>query len=444
MKNSIISRSVIITLLLFIAATCVYVSLTLHNNSLKDKALKKDYFTINQIKYGMLSGSNWTNQVNRIVEQQVDSFSLNGENKKLLTSQVSLILHRLLDEVDEVLHKKQHKFKDKIKFKVINTFVDLDKFKFEIPKFSSAIVDELDKSKNKNQLKDLLKDKISGILGATNQDTLGEQQLILNKYHPSHIKEVNAYIATKTAIIQGEQRKLGYILIGLLCLTLLLWFFIIKTQVLYKFSFLLSVMISFITLFIGVSLPMIEIDARISTLDLKILSSHIVFDDQIIFFQTKSILDVIHILLTNGKGDTVFVGFLILLFSVLFPITKLISASIYLFLKEKNNKFIKYMAFKSGKWSMADVMVVAIFMAYIGFKGILDDQLESVDIKNETVNIISTNKSGLQTGFLIFVSFVLYNLALAEILNRITKKHAAGAALVIDVLQIKSDEFNNI
>ena len=32
----------------------------------------------------------------------------------------------------------------------------------------------------------------------------------------------------------------------------------------------------------------------------------------------------------------------------------------------KKNKLIQFFAFKSGKWSMADVMVVAIFMAYIG------------------------------------------------------------------------------
>jgi uncharacterized paraquat-inducible protein A len=33
------------------------------------------------------------------------------------------------------------------------------------------------------------------------------------------------------------------------------------------------------------------------------------------------------------------------------------------------------MVFKTGKWSMADVIVVAIFMAYIGFSGIVGEQL---------------------------------------------------------------------
>lgn len=79
------------------------------------------------------------------------------------------------------------------------------------------------------------------------------------------------------------------------------------------------------------------------------------------------------------------------------------------------------MAFNSGKWSMADVMVVAIFMAYVGFQRILDDQLEDIEVQNETLNLVTTNKTNLQTGFIIFVAFALFNLLLAEILKYITR-----------------------
>jgi hypothetical protein len=224
-----------------------------------------------------------------------------------------------------------------------------------------------------------------------------------------------------TTEIQLQQRRYGYLLIGILLSVLLLWLYIMRHRHLQATSFIFSVLISFIALFIGVSLPMIEIDARIGTLDLKLLSSNITFYDQVIFYQAKSILDVIHILLVNGGADTIFVGFLILLFSVIFPVTKLICTTIYLFLRSRSNAFIRFMAFNSGKWSMADVMVVAIFMAYVGFKSILDNQLEDITVHNETVNVVTTNRTNLQTGFTIFVAFVLFNLALAEILKYITK-----------------------
>ena len=72
-----------------------------------------------------------------------------------------------------------------------------------------------------------------------------------------------------------------------------------------------------------------------------------------------------------------------------------------------NNKVIQFFAFKSGKWSMADVNVVAIFMAYIGFKGILDSQLTSLNMKTDSLASISTNETTLQPGFILFVAFVL-------------------------------------
>jgi hypothetical protein len=414
-------RSLIIAMLSLIVLAAIYLGLRLHNNSATDKIYKTDYFRVNQIKYGLLSGDKWTLQVNTIISKQIDSFGFNGQNKQLLEKEINKILERLFDEADVVLHKERKNPFDRIKYKIINSFVDVNEFKKEIPRFSKAIIDELDKSKNKDQFKDMLKEKVGHILSTANQDSLGEQQSILKKYGASTLEEFNSIINEKTIVIKKEQQLLGYSLIGLLVLVLLIWLYIFKTRWLYAATFLFSVIISFVALFIGVSLPMIEIDARISRLDLEFLSSHIIFEDQVIFFQAKSILDVVHILLRNGKADTVFVGILILTFSVLFPVTKLISTTLYLFNVKRNSRFIRFMAFNSGKWSMADVMVVAIFMAYVGFQRILDDQLEDISLSGESMNLVTTNRTNLQTGFIIFVSFCLFNLILAEILKYITK-----------------------
>lgn len=422
MKNKRLNQTFIILLFIGITLASTLLGWKMHTNSIQDKGYKVDFFTINQIKYGLLSGDNWTHQVNRIILSKVDSFQLEGENKTILTKQINGILNRLFDEVEKVLQKKRDNLKDKIRYKVINSLVDVDHFRQEIPRFSKAIIDELDKTGNKDHLKVMLKEKITDILAATRQDTLGEQQLILNKYGYKTKELFNAKVKILTEEIRYEQRKYGYMLIGILVFVLLLWIYIIRYKYLHATAFLFCVLISFISLYIGVSLPMIEIDARIGTLDLKLLASHIVFYDQVIFFQAKSILDVIDILITNGGADTIFVGFLILLFSVLFPVTKLISTAIYLFIKERSNRFIKFMAFNSGKWSMADVMVVAIFMAYVGFQSILDNQLADITVKTETINVVTTNRTNLQTGFIIFVAFVLFNLGLAEILKKITKK----------------------
>ena len=75
---------------------------------------------------------------------------------------------------------------------------------------------------------------------------------------------------------------------------------------------------------------------------------------------------------------------------------------------------------KSGKWSMADVMVVAIFMAYIGFNGIVGNQLDMLRESSESVEIFTTNGTRLLGGFYLFLSFCISSLVLSEILVRKT------------------------
>ena len=69
---------------------------------------------------------------------------------------------------------------------------------------------------------------------------------------------------------------------------------------------------------------------------------------------------------------------------------------------------------------MADVYVIAIFMAYIGFQGILDNQLSILNVESESLMSISTNETSLQPGFLLFIAFVLFSLLLSVILKYIT------------------------
>ena len=69
---------------------------------------------------------------------------------------------------------------------------------------------------------------------------------------------------------------------------------------------------------------------------------------------------------------------------------------------------------------MADVMVIAMFMAYIGFDGILKSQLASFNVKTDTLECISTSGTSLQPGCFLFVVFVLFGLFLSVLLDRLT------------------------
>ena len=67
---------------------------------------------------------------------------------------------------------------------------------------------------------------------------------------------------------------------------------------------------------------------------------------------------------------------------------------------------------------MADVFVVAMFMAFIGFNGIIGDQLEHFRDVNKYVEILTTNGTSLESGFYLFVSFCLAGLFLSVVLHK--------------------------
>ncbi|MEJ0080338.1 MAG: paraquat-inducible protein A [Puia sp.] len=131
---------------------------------------------------------------------------------------------------------------------------------------------------------------------------------------------------------------------------------------------------------------------------------------------------MVHILIQTGKIDSMIVGILILIFSILFPVTKLLSTGIYMLDKRRwaKNKVIHYFAFDSGKWSMADVLVIAILMTFIGFNGIVNNTLSDLNLNNGTITSITTNNTSMQPGYIIFIGFVLYSFTLSYILKNIS------------------------
>src|SRR5687767_10154360 len=103
--SSSIQKAILISLLSVLAILSIYLGVRLHENSVEDKKIKFDYFTVNQIKYGLLSGNNWSYQVNTILAQKIDSFSFDGANKEVLARQINALLERMLEEANKVLHK---------------------------------------------------------------------------------------------------------------------------------------------------------------------------------------------------------------------------------------------------------------------------------------------------------------------------------------------------
>jgi len=172
---------------------------------------------------------------------------------------------------------------------------------------------------------------------------------------------------------------------------------------------------AFVLLIAGITLPMIDIEATISSFTFLLLGEPVTFENQVLFFQSKSILEVVGILMQRGDIALSVVAFLIFSFSILIPILKLVFSFVALARKRTpKSKVAKFIVFKSGKWSMADVMVVALFMAYIGFSGVINSQLTQLERASGTLEVFTTNNSTLQLGFYLFTAYSVVGLLLAS------------------------------
>lgn len=415
-------------LLLVLTIPCLlmamYFSFRIQQLSNQRATIKTDYSVINNITRGLLSVNAWKDHIVLIVTHQINNFEFTPNQEKKLKAQIDHVLHAMISKADNLVHQKQKTLKGKLKKLVINVLVDERKIHAQVPLFSQTIIDEIKKPENKENLKRLVLSKIEQY-GSITYDSVNDVARIKNMltaYSSPDVDSFNKKCAAELLAVDEQMYLFTFSLIGIIFIFLLLWFICRKQPEIYIALYTCSVVLALIVLVAGLTSPMIEIDARIKEMSFLLMGEKIAFHDQVIFFQSKSIVDVVQVLIRTGKWDSIIVGVLILVFSILFPLAKLISGKFYLLGNSswRGNKIIMFFTFKSGKWSMADVYVVAIFMAYIGFKGILNSQLSQLNMKTESLASVSTNETTLQPGFLLFVCFVLFGLLLSMILEKIT------------------------
>lgn len=387
--------------------------------------IKKDYSELNSITHGIMSVNIWRDHLTTMVLNRIDEFEFTEAQEDTLVHQVENILTAGIDKGAAILDQKQKGIKAKLRKFAVRTLVPEDKIRALVPMFAQTIVNEIQKPENKEALKYVIKSKLQEYSDLTYDNsriaTLRIKAL-LDKYEVEDLAGFNEKIPQKIRYLEDQTYFYTYILLGIIGVFLLLWWLLRRQKPVHTPLFIISVLLSQVVLFSGITAPMIEIDARFQQVNFLLIGETITFSDQVIFFQSKSILDVIEILFNSGKADSYLVGILILVFSIIFPVAKLLATQIYLAGNDRTrkNRVLKFLAFKSGKWSMADVYVIAIFMAYIGFQGILDNQLSNLNLETNSLVSISTNKTSLQPGFIIFIGFVLFSLILSTILKWIT------------------------
>ena len=375
---------------------------------------KADAIEVANVKYGLFNVDEWKSILADIITEKINDFEVDADNRQNIESRISMLLTTVIDQFEESYYQKNtSSISGFFQGSIASLTGVFSRMKEDIPMFSEEIVNFINEEGNQDSIREhiLLK------LDEYTQSTFAEfdytyRNNILAKYGISDANNASNVIG---GLITQEQSsvtvfKNGILLIWIICLAFL--FFIRRVQRAEVYALL---GISSVFLFAGIFIPMIEIDARIKSLSFELLSTNIEFTNQVLFYKSKSIIDVVSIMLFQKRLDLILVGLGIFAFSIFFPLLKLMSTGYYIENNEiRSNKLVSFLVFRSGKWSMADVMVIAIFMAYIGFNGILTEQLTQLENLSPSLDIISTNESNLRTGFYLFSGYVLLSLMISQ------------------------------
>jgi hypothetical protein len=389
------------------------------------QVLHTDIAELQDVRYGLLSAEVWVDQIASILARKIDAFEVTQDNRPLLKRNIEVVIDRLLVEIEDYLRKRNtagdswiQRLEGSLRQGVQDFLLDFTELRARVPVYADAVIDELNRPATRAEIKQQLLAAINRAADATfsKTDTAG-LQLVLARHHCGTVPDCVNAMRTQARTLHGRALTAALWLLGLV--TAMFALALHRRRVLPPETMLLLTGATLVLLAVGVWTPMIEVEARIAELRLQLLGDPISFSNQVLYYQSKSILDVVAVLAETGKADMLLVAVLITLFSLAFPLAKVLAGFLYYcdYRGLRGNGVVYFFALRSGKWSMADVLVVAMLMAYIGFRGLIQNQLSTIARSARNVDVITTNGTSLQLGFYLFLAFVLASLVLSSMLE---------------------------
>jgi hypothetical protein len=417
-----IANILLVTGLVVLLAGAAWFGYQVHRSAERQQDIKQDYSFINNITFGLFSVDEWRDRLSEIVNGEVNGFSITPEQKKEMLLSVEKELHGLVAKTVAGIDKPQKSFSGKLKRMAFHAFADSADLQAQVKPFAKTIVQKITSPRSQARLKGIVSGRINRLenqtYDATSEASEQVTKYVYQKYHVSDPDSFNKIIHNRLDAIWQQTIKDAACMLGCVVAALLLWWLMRKRVQLQAILFILTLLFAGVLLVVGLTSPVIEVDARIKSVDLLMLGQKLSFQNQVLFFQSKSIWEIITTLLTQQKPEAVTVGILILLFIVFLPFIRLTAKGLHMF--AKNSSVINYLAFEAGKWDMADVMIVGMLMTYIGLNGILQSQLANLNIHNDALTTSTVNYTSLQPGYFIFLGYVIFEMLLSYVLNRIS------------------------
>ena len=425
-----------LTLLIFIGLLIGgYRGYQLRKLTIEQTEYKEILAEINKINYGLFNMDLWKEKAVDIFSKRINEFKVPPNAYVDIDAELRIYLKQLHKEwllsgklvnqlVDEAERNGQmNKFMANMTREFFKKEMKNFGLEKNIPAMAATLTEEI--KKNEPMLSGYLKEGLQALLFDESDVKMKDlREPIFKHYGHSTLEDTNADLTERVTNLEtriNHDIKIVYaIVLGFVLLCFLTYSVLGGATAISLISFG-----SIILLFLGVTMPMIDIDARLNGFQMNLVGSEVTFNEQYLYYQSKSILDVTRTLIESRGIDLKIVGVMILLFSIVVPFIKLLLSSIFLYSnKVRNNNVVKGIIYQLGKWSMADVFVVAMFMAYIGFYGIVTAQLGDIGHNKTGYAVETLNYSRLSPGALFFTSYCILSIITGILIKRWETKNS--------------------
>jgi hypothetical protein len=412
------------------------------------RLVRTDLAEIEHARYGILSADQWRSIIGPMLSAQVDNIDLKGQSKSL-RPMVERSLYALLDNIKTQMTSNQPASPNArasgkpgpsaakpmpasppaFNPMIVNMIVGA--LRPHVPEYTDVVMAELSKPQTSKSFKDsirsVLADAVKNTFGTTDMTTYNA---ILKHYGCSSGAACEVTLGNQIAAADKQLNRDYLIVLASASLGFIL--LMAGTPTLSRGAVGVLMLFCISMLVGGVLSPMLEVEVRVTKIDATLLGTPIEFRDQSLYYRSKTVLEVFQTLIQIGRPEMTLVAVLLILFSLVFPALKMLALAAALFRPAllRTSRLIKLFAFTLSKWSMADVMALAIFMSFVAFNGVIGSSMEGLrDMPNVNQVMIPTNASKILPGYYLFIGFCVSSILLSKKLERgIALSAASGSS----------------
>ena len=403
----------------------------------------RDYAEARHIRHGLLSVDGWSEKLTTLIDESYTRFrkspELQSRLKPSLTKMLRTILILFEDRsraqhaeptilgvrIDDIFGARLATQVQRLKLKLIEGV--FEQFRQYIPMLVDLILAEL-ASMQPEVVSDFAK-SLSEWINPQGLDGVDPRLTAISKRYECGSMTDEA--CQKQIQIRHQSARASihfHSFLVLLCLFITCALMSIRKKHIRQLEMILILGIGTALWLSGILIPMISLEVCIDGLSFHLGNATIAFQDQVLFYQNKSVVDVVGLLLVNEKWSTNIVGLLVAVFSLVFPLFKIVGLTRMFFVPHGTqvNRVTYFFAMESSKYSMADVFVVALFMAYIGLDGLVGGQLDQLRDHPEPSTDIVVGAQGAQfeMGLFLFTGFCFFSIFLGRWVSKMRAEHA--------------------